>query len=72
MRSDWHQLGVGSYISPARVTCGAVAQSLDKLLRSSDIHDACRRVASRFEGVDGIAQTCDLIEALPGELRQSR
>lgn len=66
------QLGVGYYISPSRVTCGAVAESLDKLLRSSDIHDACRRVASRFEGVDGIAQTCDLIEALPGELRQSR
>ena len=66
------ELGVGSYISPSRSTRDTVADSLDKLLRSRRTRDACRLVASRFEGVDPISQTCDLIEALPGELRQSR
>ena len=59
------ELGVGSWIAPSEVTGGAVAASLDKLLGSSGIRDTCREVAKRFEGVDAIAQTCDLIEALP-------
>ena len=66
------ELGVGSYISPSRSTRDTVVDSLDKLLRSSRVRDACRLAANRFEGVDAISQTCDLIEALPGELRQSR
>ena len=60
------ELGVGFYIAPSEVTSGAVAASLDKLLGSSGIRDTCREVAKRFEGVDAIGQTCDLIEALPG------
>ena len=67
------ELGVGAAISPSRWSRDAVARSLNKLLRSSETRDACRLMASRFEGVvDPIGQTCDLIEALPGELRQSR
>ena len=66
------RLGVARIISPGRCTRDAVVRSLDKLLRSRRIRDACRRVAGWFEGVDPIGQTCDLIEALPGELRQSR
>ena len=65
------ELGVGGYISPSRSTRDAVVKALDKLLRSSRTRDACRLVANRFEGVEPISQTCDLIEALPAELRQS-
>ncbi|SAY38414.1 hypothetical protein FLM9_272 [Candidatus Synechococcus spongiarum] len=63
---------MGTAISPAKLICDAVVQSLSKLLRSHQVRDDCRRVASWFESVDSISQTCHLIEALPGELRQSR
>ena len=65
------ELGVGAAISPETFTCDAVAQSLKELMHSRAVHDACQLAASRFDGVDSISQTCDLIEALPGELRQS-
>ena len=65
------ELGVGSWIAPSEVTSGAVAASLNKLLGSREVLNTCRELAKRFEGVDGIAQTCDLIEALPGKPGQS-
>lgn len=57
------RLGVGRYLRPSRFTGLAVARELDALLGSEDVARACRAVASRFEGIDPVAQTCDLIEA---------
>ena len=57
------RLGVARYLRPARFTGLAVARELDALLGSKDVSRACRAVASRFEGIDPVAETCDLIEA---------
>ena len=57
------RLGVGRYLRPSRFTGLAVARELDELLGSEDVARACHAVASRFEGIDPVAQTCDLIEA---------
>jgi UDP:flavonoid glycosyltransferase YjiC (YdhE family) len=57
------RLGVGRYLRPSRFTARAVARELDALLGSEEVARACRAVASRFVGIDPVAQTCDLIEA---------
>ena len=57
------RLGVGRYLRPSRFTGPAAARELDALLGSEDVARACHAVASRFEGIDPVAQTCDLIEA---------
>ena len=57
------RLGVGRYLRPSRFTGLAVARDLDALLDSEDVASACRAVASRFEGIDPVAETCDLIVA---------
>ena len=57
------RLGVGSYLWPSRFSGMAVAWELETLLGSEDVARACSAVASRFVGIDPVAQTCDLIEA---------
>ena len=57
------RLGVGRYLRPSRFTGMAVACELETLLGSEAVARACRAVASRFVGIDPVAQTCDLIEA---------
>lgn len=57
------RLGVARYLRPSRFSGSAVARTLDALLRSEETAQACREVASRFEGIDPVAETCDLIEA---------
>ena len=57
------RLGVGRYLRPSRFTGTAVARELETLLGSEDAARACRAIASRFAGLDPVAQTCDLIEA---------
>ena len=57
------RLGVGRYLRPSRFTGLAAARELDALLGSDDTARACRAVAGRFEGIDPVARTCDLIEA---------
>ena len=57
------RLGVGRYLRPSRFTGTAVARELETLLGSEDAARACRAIASRFVGLDPVAQTCDLIEA---------
>ena len=57
------RLGVGRYLRPSRFTGLAAARELDALLGSDDTARACRAVAGRFDGIDPVARTCDLIEA---------
>ena len=57
------RLGVGRYLRPSRFTGPAAARELDALLGSEEVARACRAVASRFDGIDPVARTCDLIEA---------
>ena len=57
------RLGVGRYLRPSRFNGLAVARELDVLLDSEEVASACDAVASRFVGIDPVAQTCDLIEA---------
>ena len=56
------RLGVARILPPERFTGARVARSLDLLLQSEA---SCRaaEIARRFDGIDPIAQTCDLIES---------
>ena len=58
------RLGVGRTVSPGAFTGARVAQELETLLGSDDVASACRDVAQRFEGIDPVTQTCELIEAV--------
>ena len=58
------KLGCGVIVRPSRYTGPRVASALDELIGNEKIAVACRDVKSHFAGVDGIGQTCDLIEEL--------
>jgi len=55
-------LGVADFIKPRAYRAPAVAEKLDKLLRSPEVAVACRSVAQRFENVDPRAETCHALE----------
>ncbi len=55
-------LGVADYLKPKAYRAGAVAEKLDKLLNSSDVAAACRRIARKFDNVDPRSDTCRVIE----------
>ena len=57
-------LGVAARINPNRFTGPMVAETLRRLLQSSDTKQNCKRIASRFVNVEPIAQICDLLEQL--------
>lgn len=60
------RLGVARILPPERFTGARVARNLDLLFKS----EAGRRaaaVALRFDGIDPIARTCDLIESTAGQ-----
>ena len=57
------RLGVGRYLRPSRFTGVAAARELEALLGSEEVARACRGIASRFEGIDPVTRTCELIEA---------
>ena len=57
------RLGVGRYLRPSRFTGVAAARELEALLGSEEVARACRDIASRFEGIDPVTRTCELIEA---------
>ena len=59
-----HVTEIGRYLRPSGFTGMAVACELETLLGSEAVARACRAVASRFVGIDPVAQTCDLIEAV--------
>ena len=57
------RLGVARILRPAACTPRTMARALDALLRSDDTAHACRAAARRFEQVDPVTRTCELIEA---------
>ncbi len=58
------RLGVGRSLPRNRFRANAVAESLDKLLQSSDVTARCRHVAQKFVGADPLAEACRLMEEL--------
>ena len=58
------RLGVGDVVSRGQVNGRTVAAKLRGLLEDSAVNAACRAVAKRFNGIDGLTQTCELVEHL--------
>ena len=56
------RLGVARTLSPAAFSGPRVADVLDALLGPGDVTRACRDAARRFEGIDPVTRTCELIE----------
>ena len=57
-------LGIAKTLSPKQYTPDRAARALKELIQSQQIKTNCRQIASRFAGVDALAQTCDLIESI--------
>jgi UDP:flavonoid glycosyltransferase YjiC (YdhE family) len=55
-------LGVGSQLQTAAYTPSAVADALQKLLRDREIRIRAAEIATRFRGIDGADQVCDVLE----------
>ena len=66
------KLGCGRIVKPSRYSGRRAAVVLAELIENQDIADACRRVQSRFAGVDAIDQACDLIEQLRAPTQTTR
>lgn len=58
------RLGVAAKIEPRAFRAGGVAAKLRELLESEQVKQRCRAVARRFEGIDPLNRTCELIEEL--------
>ena len=58
------RLGVAEVIPSAKYRADRVVAAMRRLLDSPDVARACRETRSRFEGVDALDRTCDLIECL--------
>ncbi len=57
------RLGVGRALRRGVFSGPAAADALAALLESADISRACRLAARRFDGIDPVTRTCELIEA---------
>ena len=60
------ELGVGDGLRVKKFTGQRLAKRLSTLLTNQDIVGACKRLAEKFEGVDPLTETCELIEELAG------
>jgi rhamnosyltransferase subunit B len=58
------RLGVGEILPPRKYKPQRIAAVLRALIESPDVALRCREIAKRFEGVDALGATCDLIESL--------
>lgn len=58
------RFGVGDWLLPAKFHGPAVSAKLQPLLNSTDVHQACAQVASRFAGRNGIEEASDVIEQI--------
>lgn len=58
------QMEIGDALWPRAFRGPAVAEKLKKLLHSTVVAENCQRVAARFNGVNSISASCDLIEEL--------
>ena len=56
------RLRVASALPPKRFTGASVARELDTLLGSDGVAGRAAEIARRFDGIDPVSQTCDLIE----------
>jgi rhamnosyltransferase subunit B len=56
------RLGVGEAIVPAKFTGERVAAALTRLLSSDHVASACRRWSGETNGVNGVRNSCDLLE----------
>jgi UDP:flavonoid glycosyltransferase YjiC (YdhE family)/glycosyltransferase involved in cell wall biosynthesis len=58
------RLGVAEFLPPMRWQPELVAESLHRLINSSEVQQRCRELAQRLSNADAAARVCDLIEAL--------
>jgi UDP:flavonoid glycosyltransferase YjiC (YdhE family) len=58
------RLGVARVVPPPRYKADRVATVLRELIENPSVAAACQSTRQRFEGLDAIGQTCDLIESL--------
>ena len=58
------RLGVAEVIPARKYKAKRIVPALRRLLDSPDVARACREVRAKFEGVDPLERTCDLIESL--------
>jgi UDP:flavonoid glycosyltransferase YjiC (YdhE family) len=58
------RLGVGATISQRAFTGRKVARALQGLLNEPAMPSRCRAIAERFEGIDALGQTCQILESL--------
>ena len=56
------RLGVAHALSPERFSGAAVTRELETLLESAGVARRCADVARRFDGIDPVARTCEVIE----------
>ena len=58
------KLGVAEVIPSRRYRADRIVPAMRRLLESPEVGRACAQVKSRFDGVDALRRTCDLIECL--------
>jgi len=56
------KLGVADSLVPHKFAAPAVAQKLAHLIGSSQVKEACVNIAQRFQGLDSLERTADVIE----------
>ena len=66
------RLGVARTIEPARYIAGHIVGQLDELFEDRALPARCRAVSTRFEGIDLLGETCDLIEKASESLTVDR
>ena len=57
------ELGVAQTLAPSGFSGTNVARQLSALLEDDAVGRRCTEVARRFDGIDSVGRTCDLIEA---------
>jgi len=57
------RLNVGRMVPSVNLSGARLAAALDELLNSSSVLQSCKAVAQRFDNFNGIAETCDVLEA---------
>lgn len=58
------RLGVGDWLVPSRFRGPVVTTRLDGLIGSEAVQGACRNVAEKFAGKNGVAMAADAIEQM--------
>jgi rhamnosyltransferase subunit B len=58
------RLGVGDWLAPRRYRAEAVADRLQQLLETPAVAERCKKIASRFENAQPLAEASELIEAM--------